>query len=202
MSHYFINDPELKSAVRTIAYDYRGQKLKLYTDRGVFARDRVDFGTHLLLQAFTPPKETDLRVLDVGCGYGIIGLAIARAYPDFTVELSDVNRRAVELARRSAAEMKLGNVKIYEGDLYENAGGPYDIIITNPPVRAGNAVVEAIFTRGYELLAPGGMLWAVMKKEQGAKRMMEKVKTLFGQLETVLIKKGYYIFYLIKPLTF
>lgn len=154
MSHYFINDPELKSAVRTIAYDYRGQKLKLYTDRGVFARDRVDFGTHLLLQAFTPPKETGLRVLDVGCGYGIIGLAIARAYPDFTVELSDVNRRAVELARRSAAEMKLGNVKIYEGDLYENAGGPYDIIITNPPVRAGNAVVEAIFTRGYELLAP------------------------------------------------
>lgn len=132
MSHYYINDPGLKSEIRKITYDYRGHRLVMYTDRGVFARERVDFGTHLLLQSFVPPEKKDVRALDIGCGYGIIGLALAKAYPGFRVELSDVNKRAVDLARRSALEMKLENAKAYAGDLYENAEGLFDVIITNP----------------------------------------------------------------------
>ncbi|MGB4332672.1 MAG: methyltransferase, partial [Bacilli bacterium] len=70
MSHYYINDPGLKSEIRKITYDYRGHRLVMYTDRGVFARERVDFGTHLLLQSFVPPEKKDVRALDIGCGYG------------------------------------------------------------------------------------------------------------------------------------
>ena len=108
-------------------------------------------------------------------------------------------------------ELALGkNVTVafmtWDGYNYEDAVSYthllFDVIITNPPIRAGMATVEAIFAQGYERLAPGGYLWAVMRKRQGAKRMMEKAAALSGFLETVLVKKGYCVFYIKKPLTF
>ncbi|MCK9536914.1 MAG: methyltransferase [Bacilli bacterium] len=200
MKHYFTNDPDLKSAAWTIEYNYQNHRLTFLSDYGVFSKSRIDYGTHLLLQAFTPPSKSSVRILDIGCGYGIIGLAIAKAYPDFQVELTDINMRAVNLTQHNASVLNLNNVNIYIGNLYENADGLFDVIITNPPIRAGKATVYRIFNQGYNRLFPGGYLWAVVRKQQGAKSLIKKMAELFGIMEIVVVSKGYYVFYVKKAL--
>ena len=121
MKHYYTDNTDLESKPRTIEYDYGGHRLTLISDLGVFAKNRIDFGTHLLLQTFYSYGGAvhKNRILDVGCGYGIIGLALAKAFPDVQVELVDVNMRAVELARKNAASLGAENATVYQSNLYQ-----------------------------------------------------------------------------------
>ncbi|MFD1954023.1 class I SAM-dependent methyltransferase [Paenibacillus thailandensis] len=195
--HYYSKTPSAKSDRHTVETTIRGLTFRFVTDAGVFSKTGVDYGSRVLLEALI--LADDAKVLDVGCGYGPIGLTAAKLAPRGHVTMIDINERAVELARHNAKLNGIANVSIMQSDLYENVKeGTFDSIVSNPPIRAGKAVVHRIFEEGYERLAPGGSMWIVIQKKQGAPSAEAKLQSLFGQVDEVTKDKGYRIFRAVK----
>ena len=192
MSHYYVNDNNLKSDKHLVTYTYKGNVLKYNADNGVFSKDRVDFGTNVLLNAL-PDIEGYSRVLDVGCGYGIIGIAIAKSNPNIDVEMVDVNERAINLTKENININKASNAKAYLSNLYENVSGTFDYIISNPPIRAGKEIVHGVAKNGYEHLNKGGKIYLVIQKKQGAPSLEKCLNEVFGNAQVVDKKNGYFI---------
>lgn len=191
--HYYSRKPSTDSNPVKWQSELKGNSFRFKTDNGVFSKKEVDFGSRLLIDTFELAKADGL-ILDVGCGYGPIGLSIARAYPDAMVHMVDVNERAIMLAKENASENKVDNVNIYESDRLngvEEKG--FHAILTNPPIRAGKKIVHDIFEQSFQHLAEGGELWVVIQKKQGAPSAMEKMEELFGDAEVVKKSKGYFI---------
>ncbi|HQK40885.1 MAG TPA: class I SAM-dependent methyltransferase [Flavobacterium alvei] len=192
MSHYYTNDSSLVSEERIIEYTFRNTKVSLFSDLGVFSKDRVDFGTNVLLNNLPDfPKKS--RILDLGCGYGIIGIAIAKSYPDVWVDMIDVNKRAIELVKKSIKHNHVSRVNVYESDLYAAINQKYDYIITNPPIRAGKETVHKIIEDSILYLNEKGMFWAVIQKKQGAPSFIDKMENVFGNAQKKCKKNGYYV---------
>ncbi|WP_088106038.1 class I SAM-dependent methyltransferase [Halalkalibacter urbisdiaboli] len=191
--HYYSNKPGVESDERTWTFVLRGTTLTFTSDRGVFSKKEVDFGSQVLIESFRFPKcEGDL--LDVGCGYGPIGLSLAKEEEQRMVHMVDVNERALHLAEKNAQQNKIKNVSIYMSHSFEKVEKTdFASIITNPPIRAGKQVVHDIFEKSYEHLKSGGELWVVIQKKQGAPSAIEKLEGLFKEVEIVEKKKGYYI---------
>lgn len=191
--HYYSKDPKVKSQPKEWSMLLRGKTLRFKTDAGVFSKGEVDFGSRLLAESFVLP-EAEGNILDVGCGYGPIGLSIAASFPERTVHMVDVNERALALAEHNAVQNDIANVKIYSSDaLSAVTVGGFAAILTNPPIRAGKETVFNFYAGAYLKLGPGGELWVVIQKKQGAPSTMNRLTELFGQVETVVKKKGYYI---------
>ncbi|AGA56514.1 16S RNA G1207 methylase RsmC [Thermobacillus composti KWC4] len=177
--HYYTKTPRSVSDRKRIEAVLRGRRLAFATDAGVFSKSGVDFGSRLLIETADIPDGA--RVLDVGCGYGPIGLAIAAARPSAHVTMIDINERAVKLARENAERNGIRNVTILESDLFEAVRDQtFDAVLTNPPIRAGKAVVHRIFEEAFERLVPGGALWVVIQKKQGAPSAEAKLEEIFG----------------------
>lgn len=195
MDHYYTSKPSSgREAIRFQA-DLRGQKLSFLSDAGVFSKHGIDFGSMLLIEMMDIP--TGIKVLDVGCGYGPIGLTAALLNRTGQVTMVDVNDRALELARKNAALNEVGNVRILQSDALEQVlTERFDRILTNPPIRAGKEVVHRIFQQSFECLAEDGELWVVIQKKQGAPSAFAKLQQLFGEewVEEVSKDKGYRIF--------
>lgn len=192
-NHYFSQTPDSESDPRFWEYLLKGRKFRFKTDTGVFSKKEVDFGSRLLIETFEPP-EVEGPFLDVGCGYGPIGLSVAFASPDRIVHMVDVNQRALSLAKDNAILNQIENVEIYESDRLagvEEQG--FAAVLTNPPIRAGKKVVFDFFRQSYEKLAKGGTLWVVIQKKQGAPSALKEIETLFGNVELINRSKGYYI---------
>ncbi|PLS15584.1 16S rRNA methyltransferase [Bacillus sp. M6-12] len=192
--HYYSKNPETVSKPLYWNFELKGRNFRFKSDSGVFSKNEVDFGSRLLIETFELNHEIDGDILDVGCGYGPIGLSIASAHPSRTVHMVDINSRAVELSKENARANAIDNVVIYESDQLEAVKKQgFAAILTNPPIRAGKKVVHEIFEQSYEYLTKGGMLWVVIQKKQGAPSAMEKIEQLFGNAEVIVKKKGYYI---------
>ena len=192
MSHYYDRNPTAGHDRAMIEAEVRGIKLRFVTDAGVFAKHGLDFGSRLLIETMEIPPGA--RVLDVGCGYGPIGLFAARITPDAQVTMIDVNERAVALAKENAAAGGIDRAEILQSDLYEAVRGrTFDVIVTNPPIRAGKNVVHRIFEEAPAHLNPGGALWIVIQKKQGAPSAWAKLETIFAAVEAVEKRKGYWI---------
>ncbi|MBS4175720.1 class I SAM-dependent methyltransferase [Bacillus sp. FJAT-49736] len=192
--HYYSKNPKIESKPVYWNYTLMGKSFQFKTDQGVFSKSEVDFGSRLLIESFELPK-VEGPVLDVGCGYGPIGLSIASVLPKSIVHMVDVNQRAIELAKENAALNHISNVKIYESDRFENVSDRnFSAIVTNPPIRAGKEVVHDILTRSFEYLRTDGELWVVIQKKQGAPSAKNKLEEIFGEVEVVCKDKGYYIF--------
>lgn len=183
--HYFSVEPRSQHDVREIEEVIRGVSLKFWTDAGVFSKGRVDRGTRLLLEALPLPPEGP--ILDLGCGYGPIGITVAKLMPDAAVYMSDPNRRAVELARKNAARNGVHNVHVLAGEGY--APLPPDLkfraIITNPPLRAGKKVVYALVSEAPAHMLPGAGFTCVAKTKQGAKSLRAHMESVFGNVQEV-----------------
>lgn len=191
--HYFKQHPNIASNPFEVVSFLRGKKRTFLSDHGVFSKKEVDFGSRLLIDAFTFPEiEGDL--LDVGCGYGPIGLTLATE-TDRTVWLVDVNERAVQLTKENAKRWGLLNVQVALSDLFAAITEQrFAAIVSNPPIRAGKKVVYALFEEAYDYLLPGGSFWIVIQKKQGAASAKKKLMEVFGEVDTIQRKKGYYIF--------
>ena len=188
--HYFSEKPTTKSDIKIVEDILRGKKLKFKTDTGVFSYGKVDKGTKILVENVVVDKEDD--ILDLGCGYGVIGIALADEVKSVT--MADINRRAIKLAKENIKLNNLENlnIRVVHSDLYENVKDKkYDKIITNPPIRAGKEVLHKIIEEGKELLKDNGEIWVVIQTKQGAKSLAKYMEEIFGNVETVTIKGGY-----------
>jgi 16S RNA G1207 methylase RsmC len=192
MKHYYTDNRDLKSEPRTIEFLYQDIKLTFKSDLGVFSKDRIDYGTQVLLNNLDDFK-SNISILDVGAGYGPIGISLAKIYPDASVDMFEVNDRAIELASENINLNKVVNIKISKSDVYTNIEKKYDVIITNPPIRAGKLVVNRILNESIEHLNENGSLWVVIQKKQGAPSTKKKMIEIFGNCEIKKRDKGYYI---------
>ncbi len=194
MSHYYDLDPTLASKERRIEFDINGTHMSLYTDNGVFSKSKLDEGSEILLKAILPLQLGE-KILDIGAGYGPIGLTIAKSKLTASVTLADVNPRAVALCEKNARLLGLNDrVTCLESDLYEKIEGPYDSIVANPPIRAGKKVTYALYDGAYQHLIDGGYFYFVIRKAQGASSASQYVKEVFGNITMVTRSKGYHIY--------
>ena len=191
--HYYSRTQNVESDPKNWDYILRGTRFRFKTDNGVFSKKEVDFGSKLLIETFEMP-DTEGDVLDVGCGYGPIGLSVAKHWPDRMVHMIDVNLRAIGLAKENSELNGLSNSKVYESDRLSAVKDlRFAAILTNPPIRAGKQTVHSIYEESFHCLLPGGELWVVIQKKQGAPSTIEKLSELFSEVVTVVKKKGYFI---------
>lgn len=190
-NQYFENNPSLKSEEVELNYYIKGIKMRFLSDNGVFSKNKVDFGSSLLLKSL--PSFDNKKILDVGCGYGTIGLTIAKMNPTSYINMIDVNERAVKLSVKNKILNMIENAEIFVSNIYENINQKYDYIITNPPIRAGKKVVWDITLGAVNYLLPGGEMWCVVQKKQGAESLIKGLRTVFSNVEIVEKDKGYCI---------
>lgn len=190
MGHYFTNE-QLPSDIKETTCVVLGNHFKFLTDNGVFSKDGLDFGSRLLLEVI-PREEVGGKILDMGCGYGVFGIVLARV-TSHRADMVDVNHRALHLSKRNAKLNGVSDlVSIFESNCYSNISEKYSTIITNPPIRAGKKIVYDIVMNARNYLEDGGNLYLVIRKEQGAKSLivdLEKVYTV----KVLEKKKGFFI---------
>ena len=189
--HYYTRNPASESRPVECEYTYRGIPLVFRTDAGVFSRGEVDAGTDLLLNSL--PEEISGAILDLGCGWGVIGTCVARRWPETRVTMADVNLRALELSRENAKRNR-AEVRCLESDGMEAVKGErFDMVITNPPIRAGKQVIYRMFADAAECLRPGGSLILVIRKQQGAESCIRYLQTLFPEVEKTAKSGGFWV---------
>lgn len=195
--HYYTARPTTAHEEITFTATLRGMEFTFHTDAAVFSRNRIDFGSTLLIEVMQlHPAAT---VLDLGCGYGPIGMVAARLAPQGRTYMVDVNERAAELARRNLEANGVTNAEVRTGDGIEPVSDlAFDVVVTNPPFRAGKAVVYAMVDGAHKVLKPGGALWVVIQTKQGAPSMKKKLQEVFGDVEDVERESGYHVFRAVK----
>lgn len=190
MAHYFTNE-RLESEIKDLKVSILGEDFKFYTDNGVFSKDRLDFGTRTFLESI-PLDTFSGSVLDVGCGYGPIGIIISKI-TKFPVTMIDVNRRALHLAERNVKENGVSNIEILESDAYQKlVGRKFKHILTNPPIHAGKDKVYEIVMNARNFLEDDGTLFIVIRKDQGAKSMIRDLSKYY-QVEVIARNKGFFV---------
>lgn len=194
MSHYFQDDPRLVSNIKEISFEINGLKMQLFTDNGVFSKKHVDEGSIIFLKVLLP-LDLGENILDLGCGYGALGLTLAVAKPQCKVTLADINPRAMALCQRNATRLNLSQrVTILQSDIFDNIEGPYDSIVVNPPIRAGKSVTYRMYAEAKQYLIDGGSLYIVIRKAQGALSAARYIEEIFGNVTLLERDKGYYIY--------
>ena len=186
---YYSAEPTSAHAEREIEIEALGLRSRCLTDAGVFSRDGLDTGTRAMLEAM---PELHGRVLDLGCGWGPVGVTLARKYPECEIVMTDVNHRAVELSRRNLARNG-AKAEVVQGDGFESVTGMFDFILTNPPIRAGKAVIYRLFAEAKEHLADDGALILVIRKQQGAASAQKYLQTLFPTVTLLDRTAGFHI---------
>lgn len=195
MKHYFTDNTDLKSEQSQFIFRFHKYDLLFTSDNGVFSKNMIDYGSRVLLDDIEITNEKTL--LDVGCGYGTFGICLNKVYSHLNVDMVDVNDRALEFAKLNAKNNNI-HANIYKSFIYENVQGSYDVIVTNPPVRAGKEVVTTILQESIEHLNENGSLWVILQKKQGAPSAKKKMEEVFGNCEIVKRDKGYYLLHSVK----
>jgi 16S rRNA (guanine1207-N2)-methyltransferase len=194
-SHYYDSTPSAPTRPKEIACRFGGIDFTFETDSGVFSRNRPDFGSELLLEAFIAKRKAGLaqglRVMDLGCGYGLVGTVVKRIFPEVAITMADINGRAVALAASNATRNLVKFADIRVSDAYANVPETFDIVLTNPPIRAGKKTVFRFYEESYEHLNVGGTLFVVIQKKQGAPSSTEWLERRFGNCTVVAKDAGY-----------
>lgn len=197
MSQYFDNDKSIKSNKKLIEFNFNNKKYNVYSDNGVFSKDKFDYGTRVLLESIDINNLCG-NVLDLGCGIGVVGIILGTINKNINIDMVDINERAINLAKEN---MSLNKVKgnVFISDVYSNINKKYDYIITNPPIRAGKEVVRKFLLGGYDYLTDDGTLYFVMRKDHGVKSMIKELENKY--MVNILNKdKGFYVVALLKHL--
>ena len=202
LEHYFTNNEALKSELRTIHYKYHSDFFVFYSDNGVFSKDKIDFGSKFLVETILAYEKIESaknkNLLDVGCGYGFIGIVLAKIL-GIPATLIDVNKRAIHLTKMNKKENEV-HVDCFLSDVYEGVEDKYDFIVTNPPIRAGKQVVLKILLDARKYLKEQGVFWFVIRKDQGAKSTISLMKNEY-ETEVVKKEKGFFVVRAKKKLT-
>lgn len=187
--HYYTENPSSEHNFRTVRCSALGVEAEFLTDAGVFSRDGLDTGTRALLEALPEPAG---RVLDLGCGWGAVGVLMGKRWPKAEIVMTDINHRATELARHNLAQNGV-TAQVFDGDGFEDVPGDFDMIVTNPPIRAGKAAIYALFADAKARLRPGGELYIVIRKQQGAPSALKYLREIFSEAEVVSRTAGFWV---------
>jgi len=186
--HYFTEEPTSAEEKGVIKCTLRELSLEFVTSSGVFSHRRIDNGTRLLVEVMELPEEG--RLLDLGCGYGVIGITAAILNPRLEIWMTDINSRAVALANENSARNNAHNIIIRQGNLYEPVEDKiFDTIITNPPISAGiKKAIEPMITGASTRLKDGGSLQLVVQSNKGGKTVATLIEATFG--EVLILARG------------
>lgn len=186
---YYAENPDSAHDIHELKVTLLGQSFTFLTDSGVFSKKMVDYGSQVLLN--TLDFEKGKTLLDLGCGYGPLGISLAKVQ-GVKPTMVDVNNRAIDLAKQNAQKNGV-EADIFHSNIYEKVNGTFDYIISNPPIRAGKQVVLTIISESINYLKVGGNLTIVIQKKQGAPSAKAKMEEVFGNVEILKRDKGYYI---------
>jgi len=190
VEHYFTKRPKSKTRFGLIRTYVRGRFFEFLTASGVFSKERVDLGTRLLIESMVLPKEG--CVLDVGCGYGAVGIVAAKGNPRLRVVMVDVNERAVKLARKNIEINCVSNAEVKCGHLYEPIKGlMFNCVLSNPPVSAGMDTVKSIITEAPTYMESKALFQMVVKSKVGGKRLQSIFEEAFGNVAVLARESGY-----------
>lgn len=190
MGHYFINDENLKSEIKEFSFKIFDKNFIFKTDNGVFSKGELDFGTELLIKAVINEKING-SVLDLGCGYGPIGIILNKVL-NIPVDMIDINKRAIHLTKMNIKDNECTNINAFVSDGFENVNNHYDYIIANPPIRVGKQKLYELIRDSKKYLNQKGKIYLVIRKEQGAKTFIKDFSNDFF-IEIIEKKKGFYI---------
>ncbi len=190
--HYF-SSPRVASQPVEFAATVRGFDLSLLSDRGTFSHGQVDKGSRVLAETMQLPQEG--QILDLACGWGLLGLVAAKLSPEAHITLMDINQRAVALARENLRRNNITNAEVIYGDAPVALGErEFDAIVCNPPIRAGKPQVHRLIEDAAGRLKDKGTLWLVVRTDKGAKTLARDISPWFAQVETIAKQRGYRIF--------
>lgn len=192
---YFDLVPASETAPTEFKCRFEGTDFEFRADSGVFSKRKADYGSCLLLETFISERKTGLangmEILDLGCGYGLVGIVVKRIFPAVSVTMSDINTRAVEFARANASSNLVSSANIIFSDGFENIPGSFDTVLLNPPVRAGKQTVFRLYQESYLHITDGGRIYVVIQTKQGAGSTVSELERLFGNCSVLNIKSGY-----------
>ena len=192
--HYFTAHPRSKPQFGLIRTCLRGRSFEFLTASGVFSKKRVDLGTRVLISSMNLPKEG--RVLDIGCGYGAVGIAAAVFNPRLQVTLVDVNSRAVWLAKQNLEKNSVSNAEVKRGHFYESVSGlMFDCILSNPPVSAGMETVKALVCNAPKHMTHKASFQMVVRSKIGGKRLQMIFDEAFGNVAVMARESGYRVLF-------
>ena len=188
--HYYTSTPTSAHEVRSFRAVFAGRVLAFDTDAGVFSKQHIDPGSELLCASL--PEDLSGDVLDMGCGWGAMTVLTLARFPKLNITMADVNERALSLAVANVEKNHM-QARAVLSDGFERIEGMFDAVITNPPIRAGKAVIYKMFEDAKAHLKPGGMLVLVIRKQQGAPSALKFLKTLYARAEVIARDGGYWI---------
>ena len=188
LNQYFNENPTALTHERTLHLNIFGHSFRFLANNGLFSCDKVDAASITLLENLPPLTG---HVLDLGCGYGTIGIALAKKHP-ITLTMSDINRIALQYAEKNAALNQV-EAECIHSDGFENLSGQYDSIVLNPPIHAGKEVMYKLYTGAATHLTPGGALYIVIQKKHGAESTLEALKNIYAECTILYKKKGLYV---------
>ena len=193
--HYYTSAPTSEHEERSFRAVFAGRVLAFDPDAGVFSKQPVDPGSELLCRSL--PQDLSGRVLDMGCGWGAMTIMTLAKCPDVKMTMADVNERALALAVGNVAKNRM-QAEAVLSDGFENIEGEFDAVITNPPIRAGKAVIYKMFEDAKAHLVSGGRLYLVIRKQQGAPSALKFLKELYAKAEVIERDGGYWIIECVK----
>ncbi|MCW1296313.1 MAG: class I SAM-dependent methyltransferase [Candidatus Parvarchaeota archaeon] len=192
MRHYF-SVHQIPGKEFFINFNFNSKKFKFLSSKGVFSKKKVDRGTIVLLKNLILSENSE--ILDMGCGYGVIGIVIAKTHPSCKVTMVEINKRAVQLAKKNIKLNHVKNAKVIFGNLYEPIKGKkFDFIVCNPPISAGLDTCYKIIDGAKEFLNDGGKLEIVAREKKGGRRLKYRMFQIFGNCEIIAREKGYYVY--------
>ena len=191
-SHYYSEFQESELKKQKISIRVRGVELKLVTGSGTFSKKKIDKGTVLLIE--NAIVEKGWKVLDLGCGYGIVGISIVKSLPECGIVMVDINKRAVSLAKENANLNNVSNVKIFYSDIFSKVDEKFNTILLNPPQTAGREVCFSMISGAKEHLVKGGSLQIVARHQVGGRVLSEKMLEVFGNMQEIAKGSGYRVY--------
>ena len=191
MNHYFIHNEDQKVKYYYIDVVLDRLRFELKTANNVFSYHRLDEGSRILIETI---KDLNLKdnILDLGCGYGVIGIALKLVNKNYKVTCSDINKICCELTKTNVDTLKL-NIEVIESDGFMNIDKTFDTIVFNPPIAIGKEKIYSIYQGALNHLKENGCIYLVIRKNKGALSHMSYLSTISKKVDIIQKKKGYYV---------